>query len=290
MPRRLRSNKVFPIPDFPLRVMRAPNHGDTSLHAHEFTELVIIFQGQGRHVTDEGSYPISMGDVFVIRGGHVHGYTGQSLMSLVNILFSPRRLRLPIHHLGGLSGYHVLFRIEPKLRTQGTPLGPLRLAPTQLAHAGELLAGLEDELGKRRAGFRFVACARLMELVGFLCRCYRAPKVAERRPWAALGEVLSYMEGHFGEELTVKDLAREGCMSESTLTRHFRHILGRPPIDYLIGLRIAKATEMLQREELRITDVAFRCGFSDSNYFSRQFRKIMNLSPRDYRARMRREH
>ena len=285
MPHTIRSARVFPDKDFPLRVMRAPSHAPTALHSHEFTELVMILAGRGRHVTDRVEYPIETGDVFVIRGDRVHGYRDTRQMDLINILFSPRRLGLPMADLGDIPGYHVLFRIEPRLREQSGFAARLRLNARQLGEAVGILSRLEEELASTAPGHRFLACAWLMHLIGYLSRCYHA-RGPERHPMLGIGRVLSYMEQHLADRVRVGDLARVAAMSESTLTRRFRDILGRPPADYLLNLRIRKAAEFLPQYDLRVTDVAFRCGFNDSNYFSRQFRRLMGQSPRAFRRKL----
>ena len=72
-------------------------------------------------------------------------------------------------------------------------------------------------------------------------------------------------------------------MAPSTLLPVFRKVTGYSPIDYLLHVRLAKAAELLLKSELSIFEIASECGFTDSNYFSRQFRKYYNSSPRDYR-------
>jgi AraC family L-rhamnose operon transcriptional activator RhaR/AraC family L-rhamnose operon regulatory protein RhaS len=59
--------------------------------------------------------------------------------------------------------------------------------------------------------------------------------------------------------------------------------MGRSPIDHLLHVRIQKATELLAGSDRTITDIAFDCGFTDSNYFTRQFRKTTGHSPSEYR-------
>ena len=59
--------------------------------------------------------------------------------------------------------------------------------------------------------------------------------------------------------------------------------MGNSPIAYLIQLRINRAADMLRQGDRSITDIAFDVGFSDSNYFMREFRKVIGISPRIYR-------
>jgi AraC-like DNA-binding protein/quercetin dioxygenase-like cupin family protein len=288
--RTIRSASVFPDPEFPLRVMRVASHRATDLHSHAFNELVLILGGHGRHRTDRGDYRIEAGDVFVLRGDMAHGYADTEGLDLVNILFSPRRLKLPLADVGSIPGYHALFRLEPRLRQREGVRPRLRLAPEELADAARLAAAMEEELAQRRPGYRLMACSHLLRLIGYLSRCYSDIRAPESRRLLELSKVLSFMDQHYPEAITVGQLARLAAMSETSLLRRFRQAMGRSPIDYLIRLRVSRACELLQRDDLRITDVAFRCGFNDSNYFSRQFRRVMRLSPRAFRAGERQAH
>jgi len=100
-----------------------------------------------------------------------------------------------------------------------------------------------------------------------------------------LSETISYMETNYAEPILLPALAKSAHMSKSTLVRDFRKGLGFSPIDYLIRLRITKACELLRHSDDKIISIAMHVGFSDSNYFWRQFRKVMGQSPREFRRR-----
>jgi AraC-like DNA-binding protein len=82
--------------------------------------------------------------------------------------------------------------------------------------------------------------------------------------------------------VTVEDVAEAVGTSPTSLHRMFREIVGRPPIDYLIHLRIEKAAQLLRRGGLRVGEVSGAVGFNDSNYFARQFRSVTGRTPREY--------
>jgi AraC family L-rhamnose operon transcriptional activator RhaR/AraC family L-rhamnose operon regulatory protein RhaS len=288
MPRKLRSARIFPEDDFRLRVMRCTEdrHGKrmaVPLHSHEFHELVVVMGGTGRHVMKGEEYPLAEGDVFLIRGKVAHGYAEPEGLSYVNVLFDPVTLRLPMDDLRRVPGYHVLFRVEPKLRGVHKLRGCLKLSPDQLAETSRLIALTEAELSEKHAGYRYMAVAHLMQMVGYLSRSHSRDEEPERRPLLKIGEVLSHIDKHYDEPVTVDALCEIADMSESSLARAFHEVVGRPPMDYVIRVRVGKAAGLLSRSRLLITDIAFRCGFSDSNYFSRQFRSVTGQSPRDYR-------
>lgn len=276
---------VFHDKGFPLALHWVTDHQDTKVHSHGFYELVVVLEGHGRHLTNGESYPIEAGDVFLLRGDMAHGYADMNRMTLVNILFDPKRLQLPMAYLEDLSGYHALFRVEPRMREQDRFRNRLHLTEEELAEEVGMIARLKEELGRRRPGYRFQACVYLMELIGFLSRCYSHTSRRAGRPLLGMGDALSYIEQHFRDPIEIRHLTRIAHMSESTLTRTFHRVLGRSPIEHVIRIRILRAADLLQRGDIRVTEAAYQCGFSDSNYFSRQFRKVMGVSPRQFRAR-----
>ena len=71
----------------------------------------------------------------------------------------------------------------------------------------------------------------------------------------------------------------------SNLMRVFRKATGQTPIEYLVRLRIQRAMDMLRNTDLTVTEIALEVGFNDSNYFTRQFRRILGESPRSFRQR-----
>lgn len=94
---------------------------------------------------------------------------------------------------------------------------------------------------------------------------------------------LNDLTTHFAMPVNLDELARMAHMSKRSFIRAFRAATDQTPIAYLIQLRINRAAMLLRQAQDNITDIAFRVGFSDSNYFTRQFRKLLGVSPRGYR-------
>lgn len=273
----------FPEKDFPLSVYQVPHHTPIDLHHHEFHEIVVILAGSARHITDRESYTVEAGDVFLIRGDMSHAYADTKDVTLVNIPFDPQRLRLPLADLDDVPGYHALFRVEPKLRGYDKLRGRLRLTADELAETAQLIAKLQRELSRKEPGYRFAARTHLMYIITYLSRCYTRGKASKRQPVLRIGEVLSFIAKHYQEPISVAQLARIAHMSERSLMRTFRKVMGRSPVDHVIRVRIGKASNLLRNEDIRVTEAAFQCGFNDSSYFSRQFRRITGRSPREFR-------
>ena len=271
--------------DFPLAVRRIAHHGATGLHTHDFTELVVILGGRGVHFSNDGEYEVSAGDAFVV--GAAHGYRDTDGLELVNILFNPRRLGLPLAEARKLPGYHAFFALEPHYRRQHRFESCLHLDFESLSEISELIILLESELRRRGSGYEFFATTLLMELIGRLARAYERMQGGASRPLIRLGAVLSHIEQHHGEPIRLADLERIAHLSGSSLLRAFKSITGHPPMEYVLRLRLRRACELLATGELNVTETAYRVGFGDGNYFTRQFHRVIGCTPRDYVRRVR---
>jgi transcriptional regulator GlxA family with amidase domain len=177
----------------------------------------------------------------------------------------------------------VLFSLEPAWRKRHRFNSRLRLSPRDLATVLARVDEMEAELKQRRPGFGFLAMASFMQLVGHLSRCYSAARDADSRHLLKIAQAITHLESRTGEEINLEELAAIAGMSTRSLVRAFREATGVPPIAYLIQLRIHRAAALLRSTTDSITDIAFRVGFSDSNYFTRQFSRQTGISPRRYR-------
>lgn len=92
-----------------------------------------------------------------------------------------------------------------------------------------------------------------------------------------------YIEQHYGEHITVNDLAKLLNMSTSNFNRLFKKETKLTPIEYLIETRIEKSKKLLRRKEIPITEIAVRCGFSSSAHFSSSFSRMLKVSPSEFR-------
>jgi len=277
---------LFQDPAFPFTIIDNPNHPSVPFHAHEgFAELVIVYGGEGTHLTHDGAHPVQAGDVFVLTEDMAHGYRDTVNLDLLNVVFDPDRLLTSVQDIKKIPGYHALFHLEPRYRARDDFESRLRLAPDDLAHA----LSLSEELARltlgRPRGYEFITRAVFMELVWFLCQCYEHRSHPKAKSLTLMGEVISYLERHYAEEIDLAGLAVVAGTSERNLLLLFREATGRSPIDYLIRLRMGRACELLCTTTLTVTAIADLVGFNDSNYFTRQFRQTTGTTPTAYRKR-----
>ena len=279
----------FVAPDgLPLRVLRFEPQKDTGLHDHKFYELVIVFGGESCHNTIRERYQIGAGDVFLIRPGEIHGYEATNGLNLVNILYWQEQLNLPLYDLKNLPGYHAFFELEPEMRRQHGFRKHLQVSKRNLSFLAVACRELENCLSRNAPGCLFHGVAIFMQIIGCISGSFQsdADRAAEHELLWQHSQLLSDIERHWLEPFPLDALAKRHGMSASTLYRLFIRLFGQSPLEYLIGLRIARAQELLVRSSQSIGEVAQATGFQDSNYFSRCFRRVTGETPSCYRKRM----
>ncbi len=166
---------------------------------------------------------------------------------------------------------------------------PERLIGDRLQHLGDLVF-------RRRPGFERLAHAAMLELVGMLVV---APRVGatlrEVRGETRGGKrylvqtVEHYVQNHVTEPVRVADLAAHVKMSLPTFARTYPHVAGEPPYRTVRRLKVEAAKRLLLGEGLSVKECALRLGFSSEFHFSRLFKQIEGLPPRDYVKSLSRE-
>jgi len=97
-----------------------------------------------------------------------------------------------------------------------------------------------------------------------------------------LKNVLGYMEQHYMEELTLQDAADKAGMTPQYFSTLFKQTIGMNFVEWLATHRIKKAMEYLDEPGAMIKEVCFKVGYNDPNYFSRIFKKIKGITPKEY--------
>jgi AraC-like DNA-binding protein len=100
-----------------------------------------------------------------------------------------------------------------------------------------------------------------------------------------VSQSINFMLENISQKYKLVDLAKAVNLSKSHYSHLFIIRTGHSPIEYFIQLKIQYACRLLDANDLTVADTAREAGFEDQFYFSRQFRKVMNMSPTQYRKR-----
>lgn len=98
----------------------------------------------------------------------------------------------------------------------------------------------------------------------------------------ALKRAYAYIETHLGDSFTLSDLAAAACVSRFHFARLFRLSTGKSPMEFVLGMRIARAKAILIQHQQTISATAATLGFCDQSHFTRTFRRFTGTSPKRF--------
>src|SRR5262245_13001601 len=178
------------------------------------------------------------------------------------------------------------FDLDPARLTvpplDGLDLPQLRIP--MLAVGAELTAG---------AGGPLAAESLANVLAVHLLRHVLAPRQPARRrvgtlPRAKLRAVVEYVEEHLDGSPSLEQMAAVARLSPNYFVSQFKRATGLPPHQYVILRRVERARQLLETEtELSLAEVAAHAGFSDQSQFSHHFKRIVGVTPGQFRTRVR---
>ncbi|MDP3912595.1 MAG: AraC family transcriptional regulator [Bacteroidota bacterium] len=235
----------------------------------EQTILIYAIEGQGIITINKQEYRLAADHFFLIPAGVPHSYAAD-LQNPWSIYW--------IHFAGNKSGIYSRFACQPIAIERGKT--------SRIADRVDLFSELFRNLDR---GFsietlEYVNLCLPLLLASFThLSHFRLIKESGENDPASLS--INYMLENISKKFSLEELAKNVNLSSSHFSRLFLSRTGHSPIDYFIQLKIQRACRLLDNSGWMIADVAREMGFEDQFYFSRQFRKVMSMSPREYRHR-----
>ena len=95
--------------------------------------------------------------------------------------------------------------------------------------------------------------------------------------------VINYIAQNYHEKITLSSMAEQMHISYDYFQHRFKEIQGESPQQFLVHKRVEAAEQMLLNKTLSCTEIAYRCGFSNSAQFSAMFKREKGISPYQYR-------
>ena len=96
--------------------------------------------------------------------------------------------------------------------------------------------------------------------------------------------VQQYLLNHYKEDISIDDLVNTFNVSKSTLHNHFKQEFNTSIHQRLLSIRLNEARKLLISSSYSIKEIALKCGFKDSDYFSKSFKKMYGLTPGEARS------
>ena len=271
-----------------------PN-GITPAHWHKELECIVMLSGSMNYHVNNETYTLHEGDGIIVNSNRIHlcgptttdnspessgsgTITAENDGKYIVLLLNPDTLRFN-HKMENKYINPILFDSNSNVFFLDHSI------PWQLETSSIIMDIFHAVLDKIPC-YELIAQSKFFQLWNQLYQNTVAKhgyELAETDPMSPLKTMISFIQNHYQEKITLSDVAESGMMCQSKCCRLFRDALKQSPIEYLQNYRIGKGIYLLDHTDMTITEIALECGFHGASYFTETFRKINGLTPKEYR-------
>jgi len=244
-----------------------------STHTHEDYEIYYLMSGKRRFFIHDTVYFLEKGGFALLKSNIVH-----QTLKLGKDAHERAAIYFPHDYMKTLfpDEYEEIVKLfdDPCIAIQP---GAIEYIETLMSHIEA-----EYEMGDKYS--KMLIRCYLRELLVFLSRSRASGKgLSIPGGNTVIEQATRYIVQNYNKNITLEDVSEYVHLSSGYFSKKFKAETGIGFKEYLLKIRIQKASQMLYESKKSITEIAFECGFNDSNYFGDAFTRVMGMSPSKYR-------
>lgn len=251
-----------------------PDAKDFTMHIHDKCEIYFFVSGDVEYLVEGSEYPLCENSLMIIRPAEAHTpkILGKDTYERYAVNFPPELVK----------------NIDPELRLL-TPFTARALGKDNMFSGDEfdvrLMSRLFSEMCDDNDDYtrRLTINTHLITLLDIINRAWNDKKKSKQKKQSTAQRIVTYVNEHLTEDISVPVLAEHFYLSTSQLNRVFRQATGAAPWEYITKKRLTIAKEML-RNGISAQEVADNCGFKDYSVFYRAYTKHFGHPPKHSRA------
>ena len=260
------------------RVLTAKDNCPDHYHWHSCFEITYMIHGEGRYYVNGDVYEVSDGDIILFNNVEPHGWTVEDSLELLVMVFQPELIA---------NGFSLLDYdyLEPFLQ-RGTNFKNVLSSSEQVTKdIYHLLMEISAEDEAHPVGYQLMIKANILKILTLLIRFSQDKNKSDRSltrktmEIKRLANVFDYINLHYDDKLTLTEAAEMAYMSPNYFSQYFKKVTGQKFSDYVNGLRIKKAKELLDTGEYTVVDAAMSCGFRNMSNFYRMYKRYTGSTP-----------
>lgn len=254
------------------------------LHAHSFFEMCYAFTGKGKYRVRDEELPVKSGELFLATPGLPHEIISSRQQPLGIFFWAFTLLHEPLPQANGAeASVDGVIESLPSVRQFVHRPGP------QMERTLDLIV---DEIARRQPGYIQALHALAEKLLLESLRACAPPQkpaeplvVNERGARSVVQTAIRYLRDNYARPIGVRDVAAQVHLSERHLSRLFQRETGTSILDFLTGVRVETASQLLLDDKLSIKQVARAVGYPDPHYFTTLFGRRIGMTPGTFRRK-----
>ena len=242
------------------------------LHHHtDVLELLYVSANSGQYIVGDYEYSVNAGDIIICNAGVLHGedpFQEHRIQTYCLVFTGVHFPNLPTCHAVAKDSCPIL-----SLGEKNSIVADLLPNLYKMFHAGEDY---------------YETCLHLALGVMLMTRqmIVERDKILTtkeiKQKWL-MQQITDYINQHYTEPLTLKQISDEVYISENYLSHLFKREAGLSPMQYMMQRRMGEAQSLLVETSLQIAEISDKLGFSSDAHFSKMFKKYVGTTPKDYR-------
>lgn len=246
-------------------------------HFHHFFEIHILLEQSASHIIEGDYYPIQPYDIVLLRPTLLHKteYPKGKPKKRLIINFT-----LPVYP--GLEG-----AFQSMLSVFDEPVPILRFPEEYRRKVFHILNGIFTLSKENRKINTLLIYNRFLD---FLCALYQyrphsdyVPQQSSDSITHKIYSITSYIHSNYNTELSLEFISQKFYISPYYLSHQFKKVTGFTLISYIQNTRVKNAQQLLLYTDIKISEIAERCGFTSFSQFNRVFNKVCGVAPSHFR-------
>lgn len=245
-------------------------------HIHPYYEIFYLVNGDCTFFINHDIYKLNKGDLVIVPEGELHKstYPQRGFSEQYCLCFKDNNLEWLKDIIGG------------EIVNASLKMGVISIPEKRRDYVEALMKKMLFESKEHDILSAAFIKIGLIELLLFIIRCQRFEQNVIKEidvDNQLMQQIATYIYNNYNQKITLEHMADKFHISKSYLSKKFKSVTGFGFKEYLVNVRIKNACTLLLDTNKSITDIAFECGFNDSNYFGDAFRHVKGMSPNKYR-------
>lgn len=258
-------NRNNPIGSFPWIIPVSLNLNFLS-HYHESMEIIYVKKGSISAFSEGREILLKEDEICIFMPGEIHSF--QSTAS---------------NHL-----YIMKMNIDSYV--ENTEFNKIRLRDNRINKENKLhsvfkalIVECVDEYLKKEQGYEFVIRCCKNKIIMEIMRNLPYTLIDSGKNMKLLSSINKFLDENYNRKITLEEIAENCHFSKYYFAHKLKEITGMTFVQYLNAFRLERAGELIKNTKLKITDIAFKCGFGSLRSFNRAFAEAYSMTPLQFR-------